>query len=52
MNFYYRYPVAKMDWNKLYIPNLSQSPDIGQNFDEDVFNFWISGQIPYKKKLS
>ena len=29
---------------KFGIPNLSQSPDIGQNSDGSIFNFWFSGQ--------
>ena len=31
------------------IHNLLQSPDIGENSDEDPLNFRILGQIPYKK---
>ena len=29
---------------KVGIPNSPQSPDIGQNSDVDVSDFWISGQ--------
>ena len=28
----------------LGVPNTPQSPDIGQNSDSDISNFWISGQ--------
>ena len=37
---------------KFGIPNWPQSPDIGQNSDRGICNFSISGQIPYKRKLS
>ena len=30
---------------KFGIPNLSQSPDIGENSDGSISNFWISGQF-------
>ena len=29
---------------KFGISNSPQSPDIGQNAEEDIFSFWISGQ--------
>ena len=31
------------------IPKSSQSPDIGQNSDGGIFNFWISGQSLIKE---
>ena len=34
------------------IPNLPQSPDIRQNFDSGISDFWISGQSLVKEKLS
>ena len=34
---------------KFGIPNLSQSPDIGQNSDEGISNFQISGQSLIKQ---
>lgn len=37
---------------KFAIPNLPQFPDIRQNSDGDIFDYQISGQIPYKLKLS
>ena len=30
---------------KLGLPNLPKSPDIGQNSDESISHFWISGQF-------
>ena len=33
------------------MPKLPQSPDIGQNSEGCIFNFWISGQIPFKQKF-
>ena len=30
--------------SKFWIPNLSQSPDIGSNSDENIYDFRISGQ--------
>ena len=34
---------------KLGIPNLSQSPDIGQKPDGGISDFWISGQSLLKE---
>ena len=34
---------------KFGIPNLPQSPDIGQGSDEGIYNFWISGQSLIKE---
>ena len=34
---------------KLGIPNLPQSPDIGQNSDEFISDLWISGQSLIKE---
>ena len=37
---------------KFDIPNSLKSPDIGKVSDGVIFNFWISGQISFKPKLS
>ena len=43
--FQYKYIVSA----KFGIPNLSQSPDIGENSDGDISDFWISGQSCIKE---
>ena len=35
---------------KIGIPNLPQSPNIGQNSDGGISDFWISGQSPLIKE--
>ena len=36
---------------KFGIPIFPQSPDIEQNSDGSICDFWISGQIPQKTKI-
>ena len=37
---------------KFGIPNLNQSPDIGQNSDGDISDLWITGQSLIKKNCN